>query len=760
MVMKHNFVIVEDDEQIAWIMTEQLREERPGSIVHTFFDPFSALEHLRLHPVNLLITDLHMSGMNGFDLLHRTRQFAPELPVIMITADLSTEVRRTAAHYGVQEYLAKPFDVDNLLATVGRLLAEPEPAPAASLDWQGLLSVAGLPQRDALEPAPVEMAEVGLHGNGEVMPAARLNGAAPAVAHTRQPAAHSPVHNGSSSHAFPDDQDLQAELGFEIIPLKQDAASQRSGPSKPLAKPPSGAESNAHVSLNGSAVALDGQTNSLVETRYFPHDALCRRFSRHLEALHWCALIDFETRSVLGLYEAPPERPAGVPAAPVEETDLIALAEGLLWPPLLSKLGLQASARGAGRAAQEVQLVFPDCVLLAKALDEDKFALVLQSGNLQLLPKLWEQVRTGLVVEGLVVEDVEPEPWPWPDAMEGNLLADGPVHSASTEFPAELLAHFYPKEVLELQEQPLQFSEPGRSTQALRLEPPQPSPAPAAAAPPFDPAEQRRTTSGLVPQPPWPGRTTAAELVTPLWMAEVLSSEIGPYEPQLRTDLIKSKPGVWLYQRGRYCLRTSINHRYPDRASAEAAIQVCLRDHLALGELHAGDTFFVLSPDTEGQYWLWTVSAWLTTLEAELTQSLQQQDEVALAAALCKFAEAILCSLQLALESRLLLTVEPANFATIYEGGPLVYVADEIEHGYCLSNIGQTILSRAEEFAAWPQAVSVYLDVLGVGVCSRFKREQVRQLDLLRSLRDVSASTQDLQNAQARLIDRIRRCPE
>jgi hypothetical protein len=314
---------------------------------------------------------------------------------------------------------------------------------------------------------------------------------------------------------------------------------------------------------------------------------------------------------------------------------------------------------------------------------------------------------------------------------------------------------------LDLLEQPLQFSEPGRRTQTLRLEslapqsnPEAPAPAAATALPP------QIESANSLPHPPWPGRGTDPEMVTPMWMAEVLLSEIGPYEPRLRTDLIKSRPGAWLYQLGRYCLRTTINKRFPDRKTAEAAIQVCLRDHTALGELHAGDTFFVLTPDAEEQYWLWTVSAWLTTLEAELTLALKQQDEVALAAGLCKYAEAILCSLQLALGKRLILTVEPANFATVYEGGPLVYVDDEIEHGYCLANVGQTILSIAETYADWPQAVSVYLDVLGVGVCSRFKREQVRRLDLLRSLRDVPANSPALQTAQARLIDRIRRCPE
>ena len=53
------------------------------------------------------------------------------------------------------------------------------------------------------------------------------------------------------------------------------------------------------------------------------------------------------------------------------------------------------------------------------------------------------------------------------------------------------------------------------------------------------------------------------------------------------------------------------------------------------------------------------------TLEAELTDAVRQKDEVALAAALCKFAEAVQRSLQLALQKQLLLDVRPANFASM-----------------------------------------------------------------------------------------------
>lgn len=264
----------------------------------------------------------------------------------------------------------------------------------------------------------------------------------------------------------------------------------------------------------------------------------------------------------------------------------------------------------------------------------------------------------------------------------------------------------------------------------------------------------------MMATPPLPGSQPDKEIVSPAWMASLLLDEQFVEAPTLRTDLME--PGDhgqhWIYQAGKYCLKTSRQLCFANPAAATSYLETYLQEHAALGDLYPDHTFFVLTPDEHGYYWLWAISPWLVTLERELADAVSQNDEVALAAALCKFAEAVHRSLQLALEKQLLLDVQPANFASMYAGGPLVYVADQISRGSRLANVGKALFACALDYAAWPQAVHVYLDLLGVGITHRFNREQVRQLDLQRAVAEVRLESPAMRAAQAQLLERIQSC--
>jgi hypothetical protein len=264
-----------------------------------------------------------------------------------------------------------------------------------------------------------------------------------------------------------------------------------------------------------------------------------------------------------------------------------------------------------------------------------------------------------------------------------------------------------------------------------------------------------------------PGSNSAKEIVTPTAMAKILADEISVKKPRLRRDWLSglaqgenAKSTSLVYQAGSWCLRTSLNRRFDSLAEADAALRSHLEVLGLLGDLQPPNNFFVLAPDETAHYWFWTVSPWLLTLEAELKQSVAQEDEVALAATLCKYAEAALRSLQLALQRNVLLNIAPSSFATTYTGGPLVYLDDEMGWGTCVAGVGQEILARVEEHANWKQAIEIYLDVLGVGICKRFKRDDIHHLDLLRALRDVPVTSEAMYVAQARLLEQVRKCPE
>lgn len=85
--------------------------------------------------IDLLITDVRLPGMSGFDLVRKVRDFRPELPVMMITAYVSAQGKDEAHSLGVYRYFEKPLDTDALLAAVhaalttdGALGATPTPA--------------------------------------------------------------------------------------------------------------------------------------------------------------------------------------------------------------------------------------------------------------------------------------------------------------------------------------------------------------------------------------------------------------------------------------------------------------------------------------------------------------------------------------------------------------------------------------------------------------------------------------------------------
>ncbi len=109
-------LLVEDDANLRRVVAYHL--ERAGHTVIQAMDGKAALEKFGEEPVELILTDVRMPGMDGIELLRAVRQKKPELPVIVMTAYGTIGDAVEAMRQGAADYLTKPVEKDTLLLAV------------------------------------------------------------------------------------------------------------------------------------------------------------------------------------------------------------------------------------------------------------------------------------------------------------------------------------------------------------------------------------------------------------------------------------------------------------------------------------------------------------------------------------------------------------------------------------------------------------------------------------------------------------------
>lgn len=115
-----HIVVVDDEPQIRELLATALQRE--GYRVSTHDDGRSALKEIEAEEVAVLITDLRMPGISGLELIQRAKDTRPELGSVLITAFASTETAVQALRFGADDYLTKPFGIDDLRRVVRRVL--------------------------------------------------------------------------------------------------------------------------------------------------------------------------------------------------------------------------------------------------------------------------------------------------------------------------------------------------------------------------------------------------------------------------------------------------------------------------------------------------------------------------------------------------------------------------------------------------------------------------------------------------------------
>jgi len=114
-------LIADDEEGLRWVLEKGLK--RAGYRVTAVKDGESALEEIETEPFDLILLDIRMPGMDGLSLLSQVRKLAPEAQVVIMTAHGTMETAIQAMQRGAYDYLAKPFDLDEVLLLAERALA-------------------------------------------------------------------------------------------------------------------------------------------------------------------------------------------------------------------------------------------------------------------------------------------------------------------------------------------------------------------------------------------------------------------------------------------------------------------------------------------------------------------------------------------------------------------------------------------------------------------------------------------------------------
>ncbi|QUH18608.1 response regulator transcription factor [Alkaliphilus sp. B6464] len=115
-----NILVVEDDKNLSKLMTAVLKQN--GYNVLNAADGMQALDILDTSHVDLIISDIMMPNMDGYELTDQLRQSNYNLPILMVTAKESFEDKKKGFILGTDDYMVKPIDIDEMILRVAALL--------------------------------------------------------------------------------------------------------------------------------------------------------------------------------------------------------------------------------------------------------------------------------------------------------------------------------------------------------------------------------------------------------------------------------------------------------------------------------------------------------------------------------------------------------------------------------------------------------------------------------------------------------------
>ncbi|HZG73728.1 MAG TPA: response regulator [Chondromyces sp.] len=118
--MEEKVLIVDDQFGIRILLNEVLQKE--GYNTFQAANGIQALEIVDDHSPDLVLLDMKIPGMDGIEILKRMKQKDPDIKVIIMTAYGELDMIQEARNLGALTHFAKPFDIDDIRATVKKYI--------------------------------------------------------------------------------------------------------------------------------------------------------------------------------------------------------------------------------------------------------------------------------------------------------------------------------------------------------------------------------------------------------------------------------------------------------------------------------------------------------------------------------------------------------------------------------------------------------------------------------------------------------------
>jgi DNA-binding response OmpR family regulator len=130
-------LVVEDEPLIAEVVASAL--EREGLTVDVVGDGHAALRAVSAEPYDLVVLDLLLPGRSGLEVCREIRSTDGRTPIIMLTARDALEDKVLGLDSGADDYVTKPFELEEVLARIRSLLRRARPAVPSRLETAGLV---------------------------------------------------------------------------------------------------------------------------------------------------------------------------------------------------------------------------------------------------------------------------------------------------------------------------------------------------------------------------------------------------------------------------------------------------------------------------------------------------------------------------------------------------------------------------------------------------------------------------------------------